>query len=233
VTALAAMLASRAASSASSSDNLVFGLSTAEVAAIAAVIALALTLTQIAVSVLTERRRTQPIVIAHERTPRTYNQQRQRWVALARVANEAENTAFNVRFGVSYFGVRFAYRLHEADPLSGNRHRVLKPMESFTAAIEVTSQDLWGGKARPEDSVYYWARYQNASGATWETRNPPDRGSDLAIRRVFVVRVREWIEKRKRQKLTRESEVVMRQVHDELVELRERGRDEAADSDDA
>lgn len=202
-------------------DDLVFGLTATEVGAVAGVVALILTLVQIFMTAATERRRAQPIAITHETRPRSYDVGRQRWRALVRVANESEATAFNVRFGVSYFGVRFAYRLHEKDRLSGNRHRVMREGDAFSAAIEATSQDLWGGRATPEDDVYYWARYENASGATWETTNPPDRTANLMIRRVRFVRSREWLETRRRKKLTKEGEAVMREIHSEFAQNRE------------
>jgi hypothetical protein len=211
-------------------EDLLFGLTTGEVVAIAAVVALFLTVVQMYLTSATERSRTQPIVINHERRPQTYNLQRQRWVALARVAHETGGAAFNVRFGVSYYGVRFAYRLHEGDPLSGNRHRVLKPDESFTAVIEITSEDMWAGAKRRDESVFYWARYQNASGATWETRNPPDRTADLDIKRVRWVRWREWRERRKRMALTKESEQVAKQIAAEVAAAREAADEEESGS---
>jgi hypothetical protein len=43
------------------------------------------------------------------------------WTVLAHVTNEGEGAAFNVRWGVSFFGTRFAYHLDDDDPGSGNR----------------------------------------------------------------------------------------------------------------
>jgi hypothetical protein len=49
---------------------------------------------------------------------------------------------------------------------------------------------LWGRAAESEQpgdldaKRVYWARYENAQGETWETSNPGDRSSHLAIRRI-------------------------------------------------
>lgn len=46
-------------------------------------------------------------------------------------------------------------------------------------------------------------RYENATGQTWETKNPWWRGGDLDIRRLRLVGRREWRETRRASKVTR------------------------------
>lgn len=75
-----------------------------------------------------ERRRTQGIVIAHEARGRRYGESGNFSVKVY-VTNEGQGPAFNVRFGVSVYGVRYPFRLEEDDPLSGNRQRVIRAME--------------------------------------------------------------------------------------------------------
>jgi hypothetical protein len=93
--------------------------------------------------------------------------------------------------------VRYPYRLDVNDPDSGNLQRVLRPgerrPESGSWSIPIPSLSLLGRavdtiKADKPDTLdkerVYWARYENAEGQTWETRNPGDRSTPLDVRRV-------------------------------------------------
>jgi hypothetical protein len=61
--------------------------------------------------------------------------------------------------------------------------RVLGPGErrppTGSWAILIDSLSMWGRAAEAEGDLdakrVYWARYENAQGQTWETRNPGDR----------------------------------------------------------
>lgn len=65
-----------------------------------------------------ERRRTQPIVIAHERSPRRFapGASGAAWAVEAYLTNDGAGPAFNVRFGVEFDGVRYPHRLRIEDP---------------------------------------------------------------------------------------------------------------------
>jgi len=192
------------------------------VAAIAA-ISLLVAIWHVLVTQANERRRTQPIVVTHEDGPRRFAGQAGGWKVLAHATNEGEGAAFNVRWGVSFYGIRFAFRLDDADPYSGNRQRVLHPRESAppegSLPILISSTDIWTqGKGTPEDSAFYWARYENAQGRTWETINPPARSENLRIRRV---RLRRWVEWREVRRRKRFREKAVEWERKALAELRE------------
>src|SRR3954447_3718706 len=66
-----------------------------------------------------ERRRTQPIVVAHEAHARRFREGREDgWAVGAYVTSEGGGSAFNVRFGVELKGVRWGFRLNSEDPAS-------------------------------------------------------------------------------------------------------------------
>lgn len=50
----------------------------------------------------------------------------------------------------------------------------------------------------PDPAHVYWARYENAQGKVWETRNPGDRSARWDIRRVRAVRLHERLEEHRR-----------------------------------
>jgi hypothetical protein len=147
-----------------------------------------------------ERRRNQPIVIAHEAGQRRFASSSEHgvsWVVDAYLTSEGGGPAFNVRFGVEFAGVRYPYRLDVKDPETGNLQRVLpagaRRPKVGSWSIPIPSLSLWGRAAdtleadKPgtlDKDRLYWARYENAEGQTWETRNPGDRSSRLDIRRI-------------------------------------------------
>jgi hypothetical protein len=147
-----------------------------------------------------ERKRTQPIVIAHERDSWTIASGGQ-WAAEVYLTNDGGGSAFNVRFGVEFRGVRFPYRWSSREPRGGSRTRVVRKDEAGAAEREISRisiepTELWGGSGLKQLHLerVYWCRYENATGATWETRNPADRSAHLQIRRVYLPRFREWRE---------------------------------------
>jgi ABC-2 type transport system ATP-binding protein len=81
----------------------------ASITALAALIALANVLVQLR----HERRRTQPIAVAHEAGSRRLapTSSPAAWVVDAYLTSEGAGPAFNVRFGVEFVGVRYPYRL--------------------------------------------------------------------------------------------------------------------------
>jgi hypothetical protein len=74
----------------------------------------------VAVNIRNERRRTQPIVVAHEWSSRRFapSGSPAAWVVEAYITSEGAGTAFNVRFGVEFNGVRYPYRLRVEEPES-------------------------------------------------------------------------------------------------------------------
>lgn len=158
------------------------------------------------ISVANERKRTQPVVIASEARPRHFsdNPLVSAWVVDSYLTNEGGGPAFNLRYGVQFHGVRYPYKLRGSDPETGNVQRVLRPEERRPAEgswpILIDSTSIWSGEGDPDPGRIYWARYENAQGKVWETRNPGDRSARLDIRRVRSIRLAEWRERRKRTK---------------------------------
>jgi hypothetical protein len=155
-----------------------------------------------------ERKRSQPIVIAHEVDP--MQPAGGEWIGSAVLTNDGGGSAFNVRFGITMRGVRYAYRLEADDPLGGNRQRVVSPgtrlPEEGALLLKLTTYELFGAAARGKQdgrlhtSAIYWCRYENSTGATWETRNPVDRSANLDIRRVYFPKIRQALEVRRRRR---------------------------------
>jgi hypothetical protein len=189
--------------------------SVAQLLAAVPVIAALAALLNVWVSTRSERRRSQPVVIAHEWGPRKSAKNPADYYFDTYLKNEGGGPAFNVRFGVELGGVRVPYRMKPKDP-TASRQRVLASGASLpepttgdraslyqgtpTFAVWVTWAELFGTSGDPDPGRAYWCRYENAFGHTWETRNPADRGGDLTIRRV---RVPAWREQRDQQALRR------------------------------
>jgi hypothetical protein len=198
-------------------------ISIAGITALAALIALV----NVAITILNERRRAQPIIVAHEAGSRRFAPKATTaaWVVDAYLSSEGGGPAFNIRFGVEFAGVRYPYRMRIEDPDSGNVQRVLRPgerrPESASWPVLIDSLSMWGRVRESEGPVdasrVYWARYENAQGKTWETLNPGDRSARLDIRRVRWVRLHEWRERRRREKAGQHDKEWIRKA---LAELR-------------
>lgn len=129
------------------------------------------------IGILDERKRTQPIVIAHEQNGR-HLLQPGAWGVDAWLTNEGSGPAFNVQFGVEFHGIRFPYRLQPDDPGGGNVQRVIRPgdrrPDGDSWPVLLNSAEIYGMAASHgdlESGRIYWARYENTQGKTWETRN--------------------------------------------------------------
>jgi hypothetical protein len=163
------------------------------------------------IAVVNERRRSQPVVIAHEAHRRRFSDDPlvSAFVVGAFVTNEGDGPAFNVRFGVAFRGVRYPYKLRVEDPDSGNVQRVVRsgqqipPGGYWPILIDLTRMMSGTGEGDPDPGRIYWARYENARGQVWETRNPGDRSAKLDIRRVRSIRWHEWREGRMRRKASK------------------------------
>jgi hypothetical protein len=162
------------------------------------------------VSVFNERKRSQPIVVCNETHKRHFREGGRPGLAVgAYIKNEGTGPAFNVRFGVELNGIKYPYKLYPEDPDTGNVQRVLAPGEARPGgtAFEVVIPDfhVWVGKGDPDPGRVYWARYENAQGKTWETRNPGDRSARLDIHQVRWVGRVESGEENARQRIRSES----------------------------
>ena len=156
------------------------------------------------ISVANERKRTQPIIVAHEQHGRRFADKPDYFAVGGYITNESSGHAFNVRFGVELEGVRYPQKLQAQDPDAGNIQRVIRPDERRPTAgswpILIPQLSLFGSgtESDPDPGRVYWARYENVRKQTWETRNPWDRSARLDIRRVRFPRIHEWREQRRR-----------------------------------
>lgn len=124
-----------------------------------------------------ERRRTQPVAIAHEESGGELDRIR------VFLTNEGTGTAFNVRFGVRLDGREYAVGGGRGRRYTVGAGERLPPQEYLelevppTAYLPTNPLLEWGGDERR----VYWVRYENAFGKIWETANPADPLADLAI----------------------------------------------------
>jgi hypothetical protein len=139
---------------------------------------------QVWIAIRGERKRSQPVVVAHEAGNRRWRKGGKSGTALdSFLTNSGGGAAFNVRFGVAFDGVRYPYRLADEEPGSGSRQRVVpvggrvpeEPGRFFE--INVPWEKFAIGRDTDERRVY-WCRYQNAYGQMWETLNPWRRYSE-------------------------------------------------------
>lgn len=122
-----------------------------------------------------ERRREQPLAIAHAAGGELSRMR-------VYLTNEGTGTAVNVRFGVKLDGREYAVGGGQ-----GHRYTVSPgervPDAGYLDVVVQVSAFVVSTKGR---GVYarrqYWARYENAYGRVWETRNPAD---PLASFKVF------------------------------------------------
>lgn len=167
------------------------------------------------VSILNERKRTQPVVIAHDAGGRQFGDQgNPNTVLPTYLTNEGGGNAFNVRFGVDFDGVRYAWKFAAEDSDDGSNQRVVRvgarlPEGAASFTIEIPWEKFAIGRDTDERRVY-WCRYENAYGKTWETRNPFDRSSGLDIRRVRLLRWRLRREERRRRETAEKARAGLR-----------------------
>jgi len=204
--------------------------SVAQLLAAAPVLGLLIPLATVWLSARAERRRSQPVVIVHKRGHVLPGKDVGHWAVGCVVKNEGGGPAFNVTFGVEIKCVRFAYAMQRDDPPS--RQRVIASgmklpepdanrgaqagMEPRFSLFLPSLDRLSLGKTSEEDEVY-WARYENAHGHTWETRNSGDRAGELEIRRVWGPDwLGDWRHRRARTRLNRRGVEIEQMVAREL-----------------
>ncbi len=175
-----------------------------EIAAAAAVaIALLGLLINTFLNVRNQTRVNQPVVLLNEREPplETVLEQKS---ALGYLTNDGRGSAFNVRFGIKIGRSRWAFKLEEDDPSSGNLQRVIKEgarlpeRDAHTDTYPLNYPIELIFEKKGYERRKYWCRYQNAIGHTWETINPADRSKPFKIKRVRFVRTRLWLDSRTR-----------------------------------
>lgn len=172
-------------------------------------------------SVVNERKRTQPIVMTHQIGVRRFSERTHRFAVDVYITNEGSGAAFNVQFGVEFHGIRIPYKHASEDHRAGSVYRVLGPEKRLpSTASWVLELDplLFLGRTEPDSTRMFWARYENAQGKLWETRNPGDRSKSLDIRRVRARRFLEWREGRRRGKALRQGVVLEQAAIDELLQ---------------
>ena len=149
----------------------------------------------------TEARRIQPVAIAHR-----HGQPTQQGRFLVYLTNDGTGAAFNVRFGILFRGVEYPNGADYLDGSSrGHRHRVAaggrlpELSDTIGLIVEVPMLVYQGHEAEVAHALFF-ARYEDAVGKVWETRNPVDPLADFEIRAVRRPRLREWRERRLRHK---------------------------------
>jgi hypothetical protein len=159
-----------------------------------------------------EGRRTQPVAMTHLEEPRDLGGR-----FGVSLTNEGAGTAFNVRFGVRLDGTEYC-----AGPERGNRHLVpagkrVPPTGNLEIRVPIAPYALARRGENVDDRAIFFARYENAFGKTWESRNPADPLADFTIRRSRLLRLHEW---RQRQRRKRDERIVNRRLQEEFnVEL--------------
>jgi hypothetical protein len=187
----------------------------AAAAVLAAVGATAFAAWQVLISILNERKRTQPVVIAHDAGGRQFGDRgNPNTVLPTYLTNEGGGAAFNVRFGVDFDGVRYAWKFSRRDSDHGAYQRVVRvgarlPEGGGSFPIEIPWEKFAIGRDTDERRVY-WCRYENAYGKTWETRNPVNRSRGLDIRRVRLLRWKVRQEERRRRKIAQKARAGLR-----------------------
>jgi len=191
-------------------------------AVIAAVSAATFAAWQVVVSILNERKRTQPMVIAHDAGGRQFGDPgNPNTILPTYLTNEGGGNAFNVRFGVDFDGVRYAWKFSTEDSDNGSYQRVVRvgtrlPNDPASFNIEVPWEKFVIGRDT-DGRRLYWCRYENAYGKTWETRNPVDRSSGLDIRRIRLLRWRLRGDERRRRETAQTAQASLRRDLEEMA----------------
>jgi hypothetical protein len=191
---------------------------------------------QVLVSIWNERKRTQPVVIAHDAGGRQLGERgNPNTVLPTHLTNEGGGSAFNVRFGIELDGVRYAWKFSEDDTDHGSYQRVIRvgarlPEGDVSFNIEIPWEKFAIGRGTDARRVY-WCRYENAYGKTWETRNPVDRSSGIDIHRVRFFRSRLRREARRREKTAKAAQEGLRTSFEALAAEAEAAQQAASEQE--
>jgi hypothetical protein len=142
---------------------------------------------QLIAFVRSEARRTQPVAVFHRigssdplKIP-------------VYITNEGFGTAYNVRVGVKLYGIEHRLPLGENEGyryiLRAGAREPREGEEPFALSLPIWaySPGRWG---RSKPRAIFYARYENAFGKTWETRNPKDPLASFKVRRRWFWSVR-------------------------------------------
>jgi hypothetical protein len=169
------------------SNGEAIALVTAVIAAVAAAISACIAAWQGVLMKQSERKRTQPIVVAYERSAPEFEDGNV--VFAASLANEGAGPAFNVRLGLRFGATEQPYTPRAAGPQGpGDVPRALGPGRTLPdgggtyrlvvpiAGIPELERQLAGR--------VYWCRYENAFGDSWQTENAWQPEEELHIRAI-------------------------------------------------
>lgn len=180
-----------------------------------------------------ERRRTQPVLIAHEVRGAPFAGELGGWVYRSYLTNEGGGPAFNARSGIRIGRHRFPFRgVKDGKPIlegRASRWRVVAVGERLPSdggiPIVIDSVTMVGLRksGKREEKRVHWCRYENAYGHTWETRNPVDPAANMTIHRVLLPRFREWREGRRLKALHRRGLALDERLREELLAAMESG----------
>jgi hypothetical protein len=149
---------------------------------------------------LDRTRRSSPLIVVHEDASTRGGLKS---VGLYLTVDRA--LAVNVRFGIEVDGVRVPFHRDPTTYREGSRERVVRP-ESRTPEDGAFGVEIpwWMSRGRELDfryRLFFWARYEDESGHTWETINPADESKRLVgplrIRSVWLRRYQEELRRTK------------------------------------
>src|SRR5207249_4977588 len=120
------------------------------------VVGVVLTTVNAWLAIANERKRTQPIVMAHQMGPRRLGGRAGHFAVDTFLTNEGSGAAFNVRFGVEFHGVRLPYKYAPEDHHAGSVYRVVgagerlpkNPAQSWP--LQVDASMLVGKRGDPD-----------------------------------------------------------------------------------
>jgi hypothetical protein len=146
---------------------------------------------QLVAFVRSEARRTQPVAILHRRGgPDPLN-------IPVFMTNEGVGTAYNVRVGVRLYGIEHPLPLplplgdHEGHRYLLQAGQRIPPEGEEDYALSLPAWAYVAGRwGRSKPRHVFYARYENAFGKTWETRNPKDPLASFQVRRRWFWRAR-------------------------------------------
>jgi hypothetical protein len=128
------------------------------------------------------RRTSQPLVVVHEVSSEV-SARGEGFEYRVRLRNHGVAAAFNVRFGVKLAAASYPYTFGPS--VERGAREIVEPGDPLPATGELVIPTPWApyiaAEGQLQTSRVFWARYENAFGETWETRNPHDPTADLAI----------------------------------------------------
>jgi hypothetical protein len=179
------------------------------------------------------RRTSQPVVVVHE-VSSDVSERGEGFEYRVHLRNHGVGAAFNVRFGVELAGASYPYTFGPS--IERGARQIVVPGEPLPATGELVIRTTWApyvaDEGRVQPTRVFWARYENAFGETWETRNPHDPTSDLGIEPLKRRELRHREADEAKHRLELEKRLQDAGIEDVDAALRA-DRNEAAHADDA